>query len=84
MLSVMGGLLGLGLAAVGVADAHCHLGRRMTRRFEQDHLVAADAGSPIGQRARSRPIQRNRRTAAIEHNEVVAEAVHFEERDLAH
>src|ERR1700730_4789063 len=56
----------------------------MMRRFEHDHLVATDAGSPIGQRAGARRIDRNRRAAAIEHNKVVAETVHFEERDLAH
>ena len=42
---------GLGLAAVGIADAHQDLGRRMARRLEQDQLVAADAGTPIGERA---------------------------------
>ena len=75
---------GFGLAAVGVADAHPHPGRRMTRRLEQDHLVAANTGSPVRQRACARRIDRNRRAAAVEHNEVVAQAVHFEERDLAH
>src|SRR6267143_2590444 len=75
---------GLGLAAVGVADAHRHLGRRMTRPLEQDHLVAADTGSPIRQRACACRINHNRRTATVEHDEVVAKAMHFEERDLTH
>ena len=43
---------GLGLAAVGVADAHEDLRRRVARRLEHDQLVAADAGMPVGQRAR--------------------------------
>jgi len=53
-------------------------------RRKQDHLVAADAGPPVGQRAHRRRVDRNRAAAAIEHDEIVAEAVHFEERDLAH
>ena len=52
--------------------------------FEQNDLVAADPGMPVGQRPRARGTDRDRIAAAIEHDEVVAEAVHLQERDLVH
>jgi hypothetical protein len=60
------------------------LGVRVTRRLERDHLVAADAGPSIRQRARHCSIDCDRSVAAVEHDEIVAEAVHLEKRDLAH
>src|SRR6516165_97404 len=60
------------------------MGIRMMGWLEQDHLIAADAGPPVGQRACSLGVDRDRRASAVEHDEVVAEAVHLEERDLAH
>ena len=75
---------GFGLAAVGIADAHQNAGRGMTRRFEKDHLVASDAGAPIGKRAYAPRADGYRGTAKIEHDKVVAEPVHLEKRDLAH
>ena len=59
-------------------------GRRIARRLNQDHLVAADAGSPIRERARRFRVDRDRRAAAVEHDEVVAKAVHLEEPNPAH
>ena len=56
----------------------------MTRRLEQDHLIASDAGAPISKRGHAPRADRYRRTAKIEHDKIVAEPVHLEERDLAH
>src|SRR5437868_3404893 len=39
---------GLGLAAVGIEDAHEYLRGGIARRLDQDQLVAADAGPAVG------------------------------------
>ncbi len=75
---------GFGLAAIGIADAHQNPSRGMTRRFEEDHLIASDAGAAIGERAYTPCADGYRATAKIEHDKVIAEPVHLEERDLAH
>ena len=75
---------GFGLAAIGIADAHQQPRRRMARRFEHDQLVAADAGMPVGQCPRRRGTGRNGAVAGVEHDKVVAEAVHLQKRHLAH
>jgi hypothetical protein len=56
----------------------------VTRRFEQDQLIASDSGAPISKRAYALRADRYRRTAKIEHDKIVAEPVHLEKRDLAH
>jgi hypothetical protein len=56
----------------------------MTRRFEKDHLIASDTGAPIGERVHAPRADRYRVTAKIKHDKIIAEPVHFEERDLAH
>ena len=48
-------------------------------RLEQDHLVAADAGAPVGDRPRPRRVHRHRALARVEDDEIVAEAVHLVE-----
>ena len=68
---------GLDLAAVGVPDPHAQVGD--VGRLEQDHLVAADAGAPVGDRARPRLVHRHRAFARVEDDEIVAEAMHLVE-----
>ena len=75
---------GLGLAAVRVADAHRQLRRRIARRLEDDHLIAADPGVPVRQSARSRRLDGECGAAGVEHDKVVAEAVHLQKGHLAH
>ena len=68
---------GLDLAAVGIPDPHPDVGD--VGRLEQDHLVAADARAPVGDRARPRRVHRHRALARVEDDEIVAEAVHLVE-----
>jgi hypothetical protein len=58
--------------------------RGIVRRFEQDHLVAADAGVAIGERAGRRRVERECPATGVEHDKIVAETMHFQERDAAH
>jgi hypothetical protein len=53
------------------------------RRFEHDELVAADAGVAIGQRHGARRRDRQRGFARVDHHEIVAQAVHLDERECA-
>ena len=71
---------GPGLGAVGVADTHEGIGVAVgRRRLDGDELVAAHAGAPVGDRGRAARRQAERAGALVEHDEVVAAAVHLEE-----
>ena len=74
----------LGLAAIGVEDAHEGLRRGLARRLDQDQLIAADPAMAVGQGARRRSIDRHRLAPSVDHDEVVAEPVHLAEGDLTH
>ena len=69
------------LAAVGVPDAHEHVG--LARRLERDDLIAADALFPVGDGAHRIRLKPERMRPRIEHDEVVAEPVHLAEGDGA-
>jgi len=56
----------------------------MTRRLQHDQLIATDAGASIGERRYALRAHRYGGTPKIEHDKIIAEPVHFEERDLAH
>jgi hypothetical protein len=56
----------------------------MTRRLEHDHLIAADTGAAVSQSARRCTVYFDICATAVEHDEIVAEAVHFQKRDLTH
>jgi hypothetical protein len=73
---------GLGLAAIGVENAHEGLRRSMARRLDQDQLVAADAGAPVGERARDGGVDGEFVPAPVEHDKIVAEPMHLAERDM--
>ena len=69
---------GLGLGPVRVVDAHEHVGAG-GRRLEDDELVAADAEMAVRHGGRAGGRDRQRGGARIQHDEVVAEAVHLAE-----
>ena len=63
------------LAAIGIPDAHEHVG--LKRRLERDHLVAAHARVPVGDGRHLGGLKRKRARAGVEHDEVVAEPIHL-------
>jgi hypothetical protein len=71
-------------AAVGVPDAVAGDGAGTARRFDGEDLVAADAGVAIGQRAAQCGIGCIDAVAQVEHDEVVAGAMHLGELHVAH
>ncbi len=71
---------GAGFGPVRIADAHERIGVGMGRRgVDHDQLVAADAGSSVGDRGGAGWREVKRMGAHVEHDEVVAAAVHFDE-----
>jgi len=54
------------------------------RRLKDDQLIASNAGAAIRERAYTLSAHWYRRMAKIEHDEIVAEPVHLEKRDLGH
>ena len=56
----------------------------MARRFEHDQLIAADPGMPIRHGSRAFAVDRNRIAARVEHDKIIAEAVHLQKRHLPH
>ncbi len=72
------------LAAIGVADAHEDVGARRFRLLQDEQLVAADPGVPVGNGAYRLAVERQRLSARIEHDEIIAEPVHLEKTGAAH
>jgi len=69
---------GFDLAAIGIENAHAKVGT--LGRFDDDELIAANAGMSIGQRGgQSRRHRRQRLNARIQHDEIVAQPVHLGE-----
>ena len=69
----------LDLAAVGVEDPIVEIGVGRARRLDHQHLVAADAETPVGERRTCAASRANRLARGIDHDEVVAEALHLGE-----
>ena len=69
----------LDLAAVGVEDAVAEVDVVAGGRLDQQDLVAADAEVAVGDAAALLGGERDGLADAVEHDEVVAEAVHFGE-----
>src|SRR4029077_1718124 len=69
---------GVDLAAVRVPDAHEGVG--LVRRLDGDELVAARRPGASGDGAHQRLVGREGLAAGLDHHEVVARAVHLEER----
>ena len=55
------------------------IGEAGARRFDDDELVAADAGPPVGDPLRQRRVEGERPGTRVDHDEVVAEPVHLAE-----
>src|SRR5262249_25445082 len=72
----------LHLGSVGVPDLHAEVRARARPHHEQ--LVRADSEVAIAQTGRERLDRRQRVAHAVEHDEVVAGAVHLGEAKLGH
>ena len=72
----------LDLAAVRIDDAVTKIGGRGRRRFDDQDLVGADAEMPVGQRPPLGRRQIERLMDAIDHDEIIAEAMHLGELEL--
>ena len=70
---------GSDLRAIGVQNAHEHVGG--ARWLQQDDLIAARSGGSVGDRTCHCCGQPNRLGASVNHDEVVAEAIHFHKRN---
>jgi hypothetical protein len=68
----------LHLGAVGVEDAVVEVRAREARRLHQQHLIAADAEAPVREPRGQSAVMSDLRDA-VEHDEVVAEALHLGE-----
>jgi hypothetical protein len=71
----------LDLAAVGIEDAVAEIDARRRRALHHQDLVAADAEMAVGQKARLGRRRHEVLVDGVEHDEIVAEAVHFCEAD---
>ncbi|MCH7936985.1 MAG: hypothetical protein IH994_07830 [Proteobacteria bacterium] len=73
---------------VGVEDAHEHLGGPVPlaifRRLDNRDLIAADPSAAVGDGARLVAAEADVALAGVEDDEIVAQAVHFDERQFAH
>ena len=69
----------LDLAAVAIEDAVSEIDAFDGGLFDQQQLISADAEMPVRERAHLRGAQVERLRVAVEHDEVVARAVHFGE-----
>ncbi len=74
----------LDLAAVGVEDPVAEVDVGPGRRLDHQHLVAADAEAPVGEAAQLVAREIHALAHAVEHDEVVAEAVHLGESQPGH
>ncbi len=66
-------------AAVAIEDAVLEIDAVERRLFDEQQLIGADAEMPVGERAHLRARQREGLRVAVEHDEVVARAVHLGE-----
>jgi len=70
---------GFDFAAVGIENAHAHIG--MIAGSEHDQLIAADPGHAVGQRGRAARGHHDRVRARVDHDEIVAQAMHLAKRN---
>ena len=73
---------GTRLAAVGIEEPQRDIGIRA--RLDQQQLVEPDAAMPVADPAHGGLVQGDGRTPAVQHDEVVAAAMHLHERDRSH
>ena len=67
------------LVAAGVEDAVAEVHARRARRLDHQDLVGTDAEMPVGQRAELLGAELQRLAGGVEHDEVVARALHLGE-----
>ena len=67
------------LAAIGIEDAVVELCIGVARSFDQQYLVAADTEPPVGEGAQLGFVEHHLLTGRVEHDEIVAQAMHFGE-----
>ena len=75
---------GLDLVTIAVADFHERIGAAAVGGLDDQQLVAADPGSPVGDGACVRGAEADWRHAGIEDHEIVAQAVHLGESKCVH
>jgi hypothetical protein len=68
----------LDLSAVGVENPHEGI-RAVFCRLNHNHLIATDTEATVGDGACGISTERERLLARVEYNEIVAEALHFQE-----
>ena len=71
----------LHLAAIGVENAVAKVRVRALRALEHQHLVAADAEMPVREAPQLLTLQAERLARGVEHDEIVARALHLGEGD---
>jgi len=71
---------GAGFRTVAVQEGEAVVRQVGGRRRDDDELVAADAAMPVGDPGRGSGAGRRRAVPQVQHDEVVAGAVHFHER----
>ena len=72
---------GFDLAAVLIEDPHLEVGR--AGWLQQDQLVAANSGAPVSQcRSERSGHHRHAISTRVEHDEIVAQSMHFDEGNL--
>jgi hypothetical protein len=72
----------LHFAAVGIENAVVEVRPGLARRLDLEDLVAADAEMPVGEESQLIRTQFDRPRAGVEHDEIVAQALHFCEFEL--
>ncbi len=71
-----------GLAAVRIEEAQPGVGLGVA--LDQQQLVEADPAVPVADPPHGGSVQRDGRTPSVQHDEVVAAAVHLDERNGLH
>ena len=78
------GLASSDLAAIGIENAVTEIDIGARRALDDQHLVAADTEAPVGQTPHLLGGQRHALVDGVDHDEVIAEAVHFGETQHAY
>ena len=69
----------LDFSAVGIPDTIAEIGVRALRLFHEQHLIAADAEMPVRESLRELRCDLDAPADAVDHDEVVARALHLGE-----
>ncbi len=72
----------LDLAAIGIDDAVAEINARLRRGSDDQDLISPDAEAPVGQKAELGGVEIQRPAGLVEHDKVVARALHLGETKL--